>query len=1030
MSHAMKTRLEKVSSQFLSLLNTKREQIYDEWMKLLSNEYGHRAERKLAIVLEEKERGQDLFTLLHDLLLDKNHDADVIAGMISKVRLSHYSICDLYTEFFCIEAAFARTLRSIDTIDGDIVARDVRSIHRRVGHLFAKILKETAMSYEYVIENAKTGVVLTDNEGLVTYANTEFARLVGDSPTVGTLLSNYFRGEDRFIIQNILTNPKSKNYGKLRMDMYDSNGRQMPAGVEFGKCIIDEQHQGGYAHITDISLPIRWQQKVLDEFPYGVVRINRSGEVKYANPSMLYMVGKEDWPEKPFQIWEILPDDKHIVEQFISRLEERFSTGQSANYTMSIKRFTDDRQIPISVTAIAETDLTEEENVVASFAIVRSLISEKMVKDIERIKDEKKLLATVAEKTSLLVPFDLFSVWQYGKNANCVKLLFENVASAETQSNRRWWNLLPEQIAWLQQIFKNETAYIGGIDEFIAIEPWENLRDDPFTQRYLEAGYQNFLIFPVVAKDQIQAVICLTSKRPNFFKEWHVKFLKDLPIDMAVRVALERRKLRNARFRQNLIADISAQEDINKTGKLIVDGLESHFPWKSVSLFRVNPEGNDIELISQAPDNLIDESDFPQSIEDGILGHVYRTGEAVNIDNIQTHPLGIRYREILPSTRSELCLPLKLGEVTWLLNIEDTDENAFSIDEQKMVEWILSGLASALDRIWHHSFLEEALKVMSDAVLVTNTNGQIRQVNSAAEILLSSSQSELRGRFLQDFIINNGSPSISISDLLGQKEFSMQTHNGQTIPVMLSGTPLEKEFAALIFVAKNMFYHKRLEELEYLDDMYFEIATQVQTPLSLVYNWLSQLQDFADTPFMIDIVDKCLRHLQKVELTYKRLAMFKAGQRLGELNPLLLDISEIMSVIRDDMPAAEIQKIEWPEEEKLYLDGDLFQLVFCYETILSYLLRFVAKDDRVRIDLQADEGWLKTTISAGFPKLKTQGTINKKYKVAKTLKDMALGEGLIENFITQNGGRYYHPTYIENRLSFRFDLPQSGGMTL
>ena len=1018
---------EKTLSRLSELLHQQQDPIFGAWIELLRREYGSEAEQKLATVIEERHKGRDLFTLLPDLLSETSRPLDQLSGMIRKVRTPEYSICDLHAEFFCLEAAIAKTLRSMEVQQGDLLAGDVRTLHQRLGRLFADILKETAMSYEYVVENAKTGVVLTDIQGSITYANAEFARLAGNEPLLGRPLDSFFRGKEQSTLREVLTDRTAQNFGKQRLDMYNDQGVQIPAGVEFGKYIIDGKHQGGYAHITDITLPIRQQQDVLDEFPYGVIRVDSKGEIKYANPRMFQMAGTATWPQKPQTIWDILPDDQEIVDDVRSKLEERFHTGESGHYETYVRGITDGKQIPVRVSAIAETDLMEEK-VVASFAIVRSMIPDEMVKDIESIKDEKKLLAAIAENTSLLVPFDLFSIWHYSRDETSVRLFFENIEDVGTQSGRRWWELQPEQVEWLRATFAQEPAYIGELDEFIEIEAWQELKADPITQRYIDAGFRSMLFFPVMSEGKIQAAVCLNSKKSKYYNPGHIETLKDLPIDVAVRVALERMKMRDSKFRLNLIAAIASGQDIYATARLIVDELVEHFPWDNISLFRVNRDRADIDLIcqgSRSDEQQIDENAFPQSIQKGILGYVYRTGEAVNIGDIQTHPLGNLYREIIPVTRSELCLPLKFGDATWLLNIEDAKENAFSEDEQKTVEWILSGLASALDRLWHHSFVEEALKAMSDAVFVTNTDGRIRQANRAAEGLLKYSQAQLRERSLPQLIATNSPTPVSIKDLIGHKEFNLRAMDGQSIPVMLTGTALEKEFAAYIFVAKNMFYHKRLEELEYLGEMYFEIATQVQTPLSLAYNWLSQLKNQDATTNLDDIVDGSLRQLQKVELTYKRLAMYKAGERLSARQILLLDVSEIMGVIRDDMPEAEIAKIAWPEENNVYLEGDLFQLVFCYETILSYLLRFVAQDDKVRIDLRSQEGWLQTAISARFPQMADQTATRDKAKVAKTLKDMALGEDLIESFITQNGGRYLSPAHLDDRLTFRFDLPQA-----
>ncbi len=81
----------------------------------------------------------------------------------------------------------------------------------------------------------------------------------------------------------------------------------------------------------------------------------------------------------------------------------------------------------------------------------------------------------------------------------------------------------------------------------------------------------------------------------------------------------------------------------------------------------------------------------------GIIGHVAVTGQPWRSADVSTDPF---YRVETLTTRSEMCVPLKVGErVLGVINVESQALNAFTIDDERLVTTIAGQLATAISKL-------------------------------------------------------------------------------------------------------------------------------------------------------------------------------------------------------------------------------------------------------------------------------------------------------------------------------------------
>ncbi len=248
---------------------------------------------------------------------------------------------------------------------------------------------------------------------------------------------------------------------------------------------------------------------------------------------------------------------------------------------------------------------------------------------------------------------------------------------------------------------------------------------------------------------------------------------------------------------------------------------------------------------------------------------------------------------------------------------------------------------------------------------------------------------------------------------------------------LLSGRRLAGELGRKVFFAADLSVRQRLEELETIRAMSYEIATQTRTPLSLIASWLRRLRSVA--PEATEMLDKALQQIRKIGITYDRLLLYDASRGVLPHDPVRLDIGRVLAEALKEFPAAERASIgirvepttEGPAEAsdgfiaRVHRDGsglprlrgDPYRLTFMFQTVISYLMRFLPPEERVVVELSAgrDDGALDIAIKGFIPPPPADadegGPASRPY-LARARTDVALGEGILRRFIAEHGGEY------------------------
>ncbi|MGA2403794.1 MAG: PAS domain S-box protein, partial [Syntrophobacteraceae bacterium] len=423
--------------------------------------------------------------------------------------------------------------------------------------------------------------------------------------------------------------------------------------------------------------------------------------------------------------------------------------------------------------------------------------------------------------------------------------------------------------------------------------------------------------------------------------------------------------------------------------------------------------------------------DYEQDIREGVLGYVYRTREPANISNVQQDG---RFKHIFKRPGkgsrqmiSELCLPIITRDLFWILNIEDSRSNVFAEEEVQSLKDLLDNIKVFLDLAWLRFVLKQTLESTSDLVIVTDRKGRINKVNPSVKEFLGYEVKELKNKNFKDRFKNRDqAESIEKTYKSLSDRVTLLRKDGGEVDVLLSSADLPKPISGKVYIAKNLKYERRAEELEYLGKMFYEIAMQTQTPLSLVFSWLNGFREELTTKESRENLDSTIRQLRKLELTFDRMALYDKDKSAVQYNEMRFDIQEVIRGVWDDFPKAELNKIETQLEEGLpYVRGDLFQLTFCIETILAYLLRFVPEDRKITLSMSRSEHGIGIAIS-GFshdPSSVVGEDNTLRRLVSRSRTEMALGEKTIRSFIDNHKGKFDVVQVDSESVTFRIELP-------
>jgi signal transduction histidine kinase len=152
----------------------------------------------------------------------------------------------------------------------------------------------------------------------------------------------------------------------------------------------------------------------------------------------------------------------------------------------------------------------------------------------------------------------------------------------------------------------------------------------------------------------------------------------------------------------------------------------------SGSVVLINPTTNFLEI--QASKGLpANAAELKLRVGEGITGWVARIGQPARVGDVTRDP---RYIMVQGNVRSELAVPLEVnGEVRGVLNVDSDLENAFSADDQELLEALAIQAARVIQNTWLYEQLRLKARLFEALANVSRTINSTLNLDDALNVV-------------------------------------------------------------------------------------------------------------------------------------------------------------------------------------------------------------------------------------------------------------------------------------------------------
>jgi len=172
----------------------------------------------------------------------------------------------------------------------------------------------------------------------------------------------------------------------------------------------------------------------------------------------------------------------------------------------------------------------------------------------------------------------------------------------------------------------------------------------------------------------------------------------ELEEKVAIRTRGERRRAEQLRAINEVSRRISAILSLDELLPYVAGSLQETFNYYNVNIFLFDPNREFVELKAGAGGyNGLVPIGSTIRLNKGIVGKVAKSGELMNVGDVSKEPIYV-FVEDLPDTRSELAVPIRIGQETLgVLDVESSDLDAFDEIDLFTVQTLSDQLAIAIE---------------------------------------------------------------------------------------------------------------------------------------------------------------------------------------------------------------------------------------------------------------------------------------------------------------------------------------------
>ena len=243
---------------------------------------------------------------------------------------------------------------------------------------------------------------------------------------------------------------------------------------------------------------------------------------------------------------------------------------------------------------------------------------------------------------------------------------------------------------------------------------------DPASKKtLLNSGLESVCWIPMRSAGQLMGFINVSADRPVEFPKDDIRIIEAAANGIAV--ALERQNFVLEAERRALELQTAAELARDTTGELTLDILLprfinllcERFDFQFASIYLMD-NANEYISIRESTSGVLKQTPRLAVGSNSLVGQAAAQGHHLMVNNILESPFEF-HKTILPETRSELCIPMKLGErIVGVLDIQSTRFGAFTANDITVMQVLADQIAIAMENARSYELSQVAIKEMEE----------------------------------------------------------------------------------------------------------------------------------------------------------------------------------------------------------------------------------------------------------------------------------------------------------------------------
>lgn len=936
-----------------------------------SSQIASRSKADPAPEISENPRG-----LLEQILDGKDQDR-ATAGLVDHLGRSSYSIMDLMGDVARLKDEIATT---------DAATEDLKDRWMLLDRTVDKCLAVTTLSHEEFIDNTLHAFCHYDSAGIIISANNRMLELIPDC--AGRHIATCF-GKMEDEVRLALAAGNQRRLYELQLQ---SRIGPLPVLAEFGR-IKSNAGNGGYALLVDMTYLVEAERKALEQFPYGVLKLDARHRIVYANEKaeQLFELSREELRGRDAR--SFITDKESRTE--VNRQGRERQKGRGGEYEVQFPR-PGGKQIPLRVTSIPSFDAAGDFS--GSITALQPTDYLHAREDIARLigtePDYPVLYNKIIEIVGQFAEFDWANLFIYSPKRDYSRIVCPHGPPIEFQS--RWFPTPDGYIDWLKQ----PITWMDNVQKDLTDPKYLDRVDMKAT---IKAGMKALVCLPIRSRGEIIGGFCLASKQPGIYGAESRQILERLMLEQAFLSVINLIDAAEREFVNSLVKEIARLEDMEVVAKKVVDELAAFYDFQNVSIFKINALRGHFRMLAQArgpkggtkmPDG------YTQAIGRGVLGLCYGSGDSTILKDREDNSKEAKaYVKVAPEVRSELCIPIRLfNRVLWILNLEDCFSDAFTPMEVAKLQSLIQQIQSTLERIFQNLVLLQVLDVCPAAVVITDQQHNVLRCNKKALQMFQRDPLSADDSF-DKFI--EGAPADFSAD---PTPATIVGAEGRKVQVLASRFRLKEEYDHVVFMLQNVAEMEWTAKFETLRAALAETTAQVRVPVSLLSSFVQRIGQQTEDEELHDLTGKATRQLGRIELTYDRVLASYEAQSLPAKRNARIDIKRALDHILSELPRLERRGVTVSEKSPGEVIADPYRVLFALNSMLTYLLRSRSTADPIVIKAQK----LSKVISVSMT-----GVVSRTHRVRDlaalveaTRTEIALGQDVLARIAKEAGGDF------------------------